>query len=636
MKILSGITKIKGKRLIALLLTLFLVFGVRSTMVFASEESNEDLSGKLVLIHTNDTHGADVAVPEKSIGTAGIAQLAKDYEAAGAEVLLISAGDAIQGDPLVNLSKGANAVTFMNNAGYDIMIPGNHEFDFGYDNLKYLEKRADFTILSSNILDKKSGKPVFTENMIIDTKVGKIGIFGLTTPETYTKANPNNVASLNFLAGEAMYNNAQQQVDKLTKDGADYIICVAHLGIDKGSKPNRTVDLIDNVEGIDIVIDGHSHSILEGNKTDDTILVSAGTKLSNAGVVIIDKDGISTKLISASEYSSVDTSVDSAINMISKKIDETLSKVFASTEVLLDGNKAPGVRTQETNLGDFAADAILWAANDAVGGGVEAAITNGGGIRASIAIGDVTMKDMKTVFPFGNTISTIKISGAELIEVLEASTFSTPESVGAFPQVAGIEFTIDTSVAYENGEQFPDSTYFGPAKPGARIKNVKVQGKTLELERIYTIATNDFLAVGGDTYYLFKSLESYNTYVALEDALVSYTAEVLDGIISTEVYGEPKGRISISTEFVVDETEATGDIEEADDTEAVVEDDMEKEIDDAEAVVTYTVVKGDNLWKIARKHLGSGTKYIELYELNKDILKSPDLIYIGQVLKIPA
>lgn len=642
MRILRGISKIKGKRLITLLLTLFLVFGVRTTMVLASEESTEELSGKLVLIHTNDTHGADVAVPEKSIGTAGIAQLAKDYEAAGAEVLIISAGDAIQGDPLVNLSKGANAITFMNNAGYDIMIPGNHEFDFGYDNLRYLEKRADFTILSSNILDKVSGKPVFTENMIIDTKVGKIGIFGLTTPETYTKANPNNVASLNFLAGEAMYDNAQQQVDSLTNEGADYIICVAHLGIDEGSKPNRTVDLIDNVEGIDIVIDGHSHSILEGNRNDDTILVSAGTKLSNVGVVIIDKDSISTKLISASEYSSVDTSVNDGINMIAKNIDEALSKIFAKTEVLLDGNRAPGVRTQETNLGDFAADAILWAANDAVGGGVDASITNGGGIRASIEIGDVTMKDMKTVFPFGNTISTVKITGAQLIEILEASTFSTPTAVGAFPQVSGIEFTIDTSVAYENGEQFPSSTYYAPAKPGARIKNVKVNGKAIDLGKTYTIATNDFLAAGGDTYYLFKSLESYNTYVALEDALINYTTEVLDGIISTELYGEPKGRISISTEFVVDETEAVEEIEEveeteeADEAEAVIGDDIEEELDAAATVVTYTVVKGDCLWKIARKHLGSGAKYTEIYELNKDILKSPDLIYIGQVLKIPA
>lgn len=627
MKVLNGIPKLKGNKIVALLLTFFLVLGVPVAVVSANEGTTEDLSGKLVLIHTNDTHGADVATTGKSIGTAGVAQLAKDYEAAGAEVLLISAGDAIQGDPLVNLSKGLNAIKFMNLAEYDIMVPGNHEFDFGYDNLRNLERRADFTIISSNILDKVSGEPVFTQNMLVDSKVGKIGIFGLTTPETQTKANPNNVASLDFIAGEAMYDIAKQQVKDLREAGADYIICVAHLGIDEGSKPNRSVDVIANVEGIDIVIDGHSHSTLVGNEDDDTILVSAESKLSHVGIIIMDQENIKTKLISASEYSEVDESVNNAINKVATKIDETLSEVFAKTEVFLDGNKAPGVRTQETNLGDFAADAILWAVNKAVGGGVEAVITNGGGIRASIDIGDVTMKDMKTVFPFGNTISTVKITGAELIEILEASTFSTPESVGAFPQVAGIEFTIDTSVPYENGEQFPNSTYFAPAKPGARIRNIMVQGKDIDLDRVYTIATNDFLAAGGDTYYLLRNLESHNTYVALEDALVSYTSEVLKGVISTDLYGEPKGRISISTEFVEVEDEA--------EVKEIIGDKAEDAKQD-ETEVTYTVVRGDNLWKIARKYLGSGTKYTEIYELNKDILNSADLIYIGQIIKIPA
>jgi 2',3'-cyclic-nucleotide 2'-phosphodiesterase (5'-nucleotidase family) len=633
MKILSGMPKLKSNKFIALLLTLFLVLGVPAAVVSASDGTTEDLSGKLVIIHTNDTHGADVAVPGKSIGTAGIAQLAKDYEAAGAEVLLISAGDAIQGDPLVNLEYGFNAIKFMNLAEYDLMVPGNHEFDFGYENLKKLSKRADFPIISANIVDKESKEPVFEPNVLIDSKIGKIGIFGLTTPETYTKANPNNVASLNFMADEAMYDIANKQVKELKEAGADYIICVAHLGTDEGSKPNRSLDVIYNVDGIDIVIDGHSHSVIEGKKYGDTILVSTGTKIAYAGVIIIDSDKITTKLISAADYSKVDEWVDSIINKDAKEIDEALSETFAKTEIFLDGNKAPGVRTQETNLGDFAADAILWAANEAVGGGVEAAITNGGGIRASIDVGDVTMKDMKTVFPFGNTISTVKISGAQLIEVLEASTFSIPESIGAFPQVAGIEFTIDTSVAYENGEQFPDSTYFAPAKPGTRIKNVKVNGEAVKPDRIYTIATNDFLAAGGDTYYLFKNLESYNTYVALEDALVNYTTKVLQGVISKELYGEPKGRIHISAEFV--EVEAGTEIID-DEAEVVKEEETVKDDETTSEVITYTVVKGDCLWKIAKRYLGSGAKYTEIYELNKDILKSPDMIYIGQVLKIPA
>ncbi len=604
-------TKTNLRKATSLLLVCALLIASFSLQVLAADETllgTTNLSGKLVIIHTNDTHGADVAVEGKSLGTAGIAQLVKDYEASGADVLLISAGDVIQGDPLVNLSKGLTAIEFMNLAGYDLMIPGNHEFDFGYDNLLKLKEEADFPLISANILDKTSGKTVFEGSMIFDTKIGKVGFFGLTTPETMTKANPLNVSSLNFLTGEAMYKSAQDQVDQLVKAGVKYIICVAHLGTDESSKPNRSTDLIENVEGIDVLIDGHSHSVIDGNEGDTTIVASTGSKLSNAGVVIIDDNNIEAKLISAEEYMSVDKDINDAINKVAAEIDLQLSDVFAKTEVLLDGNKAPGVRTQETNLGDFSADAILWAAKQATGGNVDGAITNGGGIRASITAGDVTMKDMKTVFPFGNTISTVKIKGSQLLEVLEASSSAAPESLGAFPQVSGIEFTIDTTIPYAKGNQYPDSTYYAPANPGARVKNVKIGGEALDLNKTYTIATNDFLAAGGDTYYLLKSLESHNTYVALEDALVDYTSKVLDGVISKEKYGEPAGRINIIVP-VIEESE--------------------------ENWVTYTVVKGDCLWMIAKKYLGDGRRYVEIYELNKDIIKNPNLIYISQVLKIP-
>ena len=449
MKKASYVLKGKAKKFFSLLLVLAMALSLAGTPVFAAEDTDTtpapelslelgDLTGKLVIIHTNDTHGADVAVAGTSLGTAGIARLVKDYEDAGAEVLLISAGDAIQGDPLVNLSKGKTAIDFMRLAGYDMMIPGNHEFDFGYDNLLELEVLADFPIIAANILNKNSGEPVFDENVIFDTKLGKVGVFGLTTPETLTKANPNNVASLLFPEGEAMIKIARDQVDSLKEAGAEYIVGVFHLGIDEGSKPNRSTDVMAKVDGIDVVIDGHSHSTIEGDKFGDTVLVSTGTKLSNAGVIIFDRNSVKTDLISVEEYNLVDETVNTYINRVSADIDAELSETFAKTEVFLDGNRDPGVRTQETNLGDFSADAILWAANEAVGMGVDAAITNGGGIRASIEIGDVTMKDMKTVFPFGNTIATVKIKGSQLIEVLEASTFSLPAAIGAFPQVSGM------------------------------------------------------------------------------------------------------------------------------------------------------------------------------------------------------
>ncbi|HHU72574.1 MAG TPA: LysM peptidoglycan-binding domain-containing protein [Clostridiales bacterium] len=651
MKKVSYDLKGKAKKIFSLLLVLAMALSLAGTPVFAAEDTDAtpipelslelgDLTGTLVIIHTNDTHGADVAVPGNSLGTAGIARLVRDYEEAGAEVLLISAGDGIQGDPLVNLSSGKTAINFMNLAGYNMMVPGNHEFDFGYLNLLELEALAKFPIIAANILDKTSGQPVFDENIIFDTSIGKIGVFGLTTPETLTKANPNNVASLTFPEGEAMYKIAQEQVDILKEAGVEYIVGVFHLGIDEGSEPNRSSDVIAKVDGIDIVIDGHSHSIIEGEKYGDTILVSAGTKLSSAGIIILDGNRVKTDLISVEEYNLVDEAVNTYINKVNDDIDLELSETFAKTQVFLDGNRDPGVRTQETNLGDFSADAILWAANEAVGGGIDAAITNGGGIRASIEIGDVTMKDMKTVFPFGNTIATVKVKGAQLIEILEASTYSTPTAVGGFPQVAGIEFTINTGVPYVNGEQFPDSTYYGPANPGTRISNVKIGGEDIDLDKTYTIATNDFLAAGGDTYYLFKKLESHNTYVALEDALVSYTEKVLDGVISKEQYGKPAGRITIIDEVVVEEVEEVEKVEETEEAEEVEIDEIEEEtaedIEETTDEVTYKVVEGDNLWKIAKKQLGSGSRYVEIYELNKDQIKNPNMIYIDQVLVIPA
>lgn len=637
------------KKIMSLLLAFVLVIGLFSLPVSADELAiAEDLTGKLIIVHTNDTHGGEVAVEGESIGISGVAQIVADYEAAGAEVFLFSAGDAIQGAPLVNLSEGQTAIKFMNLAGYDLMVPGNHEFDFGYENLKELEELAEFPIISANILNKQTGKAEFGNSIILETGIGKIGIFGLTTAETQTKANPKYVASLTFQANEEMYKVAQDEVEELKELGADYIISVVHLGIDEGSRPNTSYDLIDNVEGIDVVIDGHSHSVIEaGTEYNGTFLTSAGTKYSHVGIIIMDEENIETKLISAADYNKVNEEVNAYVNEVNTEIDTQLSEVFATTEILLDGNKDPGVRTQETNLGNFSADAILWAANEAVGGGVDAAITNGGGIRESIQAGDISMKDMKTVFPFGNTVTTVEITGAQLIEVLEASTFCTPVSVGAFPQVSAIEFTIDTSVPYENGEQFPETTYYAPANPGARIKDVKVAGEPVELDKTYIIATNDFLAEGGDTYYLFKDLEQYDTYVALEDALVNYTQEVLDGVITEEKYGLPKGQITIVSEVVVPEEsveEVPVEVEPVEEAPLVLEPVEEETVIPEEpvaeqpvaAIGTYTVVKGDNLWKIAAKYLDSGARYTEIFELNKDSISNPNFIYPSQVFVMPA
>lgn len=548
------------KRILALLLSLALVVGL--TSLVAAEEPK----GKLVILHTNDVHGRALADPVGGyLGYAAVSQYKKDLEAAGDSVLLLDAGDASQGIPLVNLSKGKNAIEFLNAVGYQAMTPGNHEFDWGVDNLKQLAGEAEFPILAANIVDHLSGELVFEANKVFEMANGlKVGVFGLTTPETLTKAHPDKVRGIDFLQGEKLMEVAKAQVAALQEAGADIIVLLSHLGMDEESAPNRSVDVAEQVPGIHLLIDGHSHTLLEqGQMVGETLVVSAGYHGKNLGVVTFEDGKFTAKLFSSIKKSAVvehdgniysailtarlDPEIEALVTARDLAVKEELSKVFAKTEVHLNGDRDPGNRTEETNLGDFAADAILWAAKQALGEQVQAAITNGGGIRASIEIGDISMNDMKTVFPFGNEVSVLELKGSELLEALEAATHSTPKAIGAFPQVAGMVFTIDTTVPYEEGEQYPESTYFAPKNPGARVTIASVGGQPFDPEAIYVVATNDFTAAGGDTYYAFRypnATSGYKTGLALEDALVRYVTEVLDGVVG-EQYAEPQGRITV-------------------------------------------------------------------------------------------
>ena len=560
------------RKSLALLLALVMCMSLLAIGGFASAaELFDDVEGKLVVIHTNDVHGRDVTNASQ-YGTAAVAQLKKDYEAAGAYVLLLSAGDAIQGLPLVNYDYGATAIQFLSAAGYDAMSPGNHEFDWGAQNLFDILEDASFSILSANIVytaDNEyggaAGELVFQGNEIFEFDSLKVGVFGLTTPESMTKAHPAKVMGINFLQGEAMFAAAQEQVDYLKGEGCDLIICLGHLGIDDESTGNRSIDVIEAVDGIDLFVDGHSHTVLpDGREVGDTLLASAGTALANIGVVVYDTADKSLDAfllgIAGGEkaYDGVDVDLAELISERNTFVVETLSAgVVGTTEVLLYGKNTtdpPGVRMVETNLGDFATDALLWLANKVYGEGfADAALTNGGGIRDSIPGPEITMLDMVTVFPFGNQVEIVEITGAQLLEALEAATFCNPAVVGAFPQVSGISFAINNFVPYEQGEQYAGSTYYSPANPGGRIVDVMVGGEPLDVERVYRIATNDFTAAGGDTYLVFKDrLASYATGVAMEQALIDYLTEELGGVVGEE-YAAPQGRIRVNFVDLQDE-----------------------------------------------------------------------------------
>ena len=544
------------KKVLSLLLAVVMTFSLAVT-ANAAEETAQDLDGDIVILHTNDVHGA-------ISGYAKVAALKDAYEARGAYVLLMDAGDFIQGDPTVSTSEGATAVELMNLAGYDVASMGNHEFDYGYQNLKDLEADADFTIVDANVL--YNGQVAFEDNVVFTAPDGtKIGVFGLDTPETATKAHPAKIQGVTFLAGEDLYDCAQDQVDALEAEGCEYIICLGHLGIDEESVGNRSIDLLEEVEGIDVFIDGHSHSTLEDvkaaaggtGKVGDTLVTSTGTKLESVGVVTIDADGtITTATTPVADLTATDADVAARAAKIQAEIDKEYGTVFAKTEVALNGEKEPGNRTEETNLGDLICDALVWGA-EREGTEVDAAVTNGGGIRASIAAGDITKKDINTVLPFGNTLSIVQVTGAELLEALEASTYCTPTSIGGFPQVSGIEFTVDTTKAYDQGEQYPGSTYYGP-KSIQRVTIETVGGEPFDANATYTIATNDFMAAGGDTYYAFAAASvNYDLGLSMDEVVMDYITDELKGTVTEEAYGQPAGRITVDQGLAFTDVAAT-------------------------------------------------------------------------------
>lgn len=527
---------------LALSLALLLSLAVPVCAAETTTSTTKDLTGHIVILHTNDVHG----------GIAGYAKLAaakESYTASGAYTLLVDAGDYIQGDPTVSASQGKTAIELMNSTGYDAATVGNHEFDYGYANLKTISAQANFPILAANV--QYNGATAFDSHTIFTAANGKkIGVFGLETPETATKAHPAKIQGVTFVGGQDMMKLAQTEVDTLKAAGCDYVICLGHLGIDAESTGNRSIDVLNAVTGIDVFIDGHSHSTLDQikaatngtGKVGNAYLTSTGTKLANVGVVDIAPDGtITTSNVPLDTLTAENADTAAVIRRIQQQIDADYGAVFAQSEVQLNGEKAQ-VRTGETNLGDLITDAMLWQAGT-LGEKVDAAVNNGGGIRASLSVGGLTKKDINTVLPFGNTLYLVKLTGAQLLEALEASTCSLPESIGAFPQVSGIEYTVNTGAKFSSTENYPGSTY---GKPNAvnRVTIQSVGGAAFDLAETYTIVTNDFLGAGGDTYYTFKSSPvGYDTGVPLDEVLMDYITAQCKGIITKAAYGQTAGRI---------------------------------------------------------------------------------------------
>ena len=551
----------KGFKLLSVAIVFALVLSMMSG-VFAAVTlpgEDDDLSGQLVVLHTNDSHGR-IKEDGTSMGMSAVKYLANRYENAGASVLILDAGDTLHGLPIVTASRGESAVNVMNAVGYSAMAPGNHDFNYGYEHILELEEEMNFPVLAANVTYEADGSLVFGDHIVITCGEYTIGVFGMATPETVTKTNPNNVVGLDFnednLAGIA-----QAQCDELKELGCDIIICLAHLGDDVSSTPYRSTDVLEQVTDIDLWVDGHSHSVLnddgEAHLVNGTLVASTGEYTKNIGVVTYDGAEFDAGLVHyadlcntyeqdgeiITEFYGYDPEITALVQNYYDEMMEFYSEVVGQTDVLLNGTRE-FVRTQETNLGDLAADAILAAAPNA-----DFALTNGGGIRANIEIGDITRYDLFTVFPFGNMVATVELTGAQIVYILEAATHACPGIDGAFPQVSGITFEIHTYIEYE-GE------YANPTNPGSRIQNVCINGEPIDLDATYGMATNDFLAAGGDTYaILAENFENSGILIGinLEDALINYIQNIDDNCAG---YAEPAGRIVIVDEAPVEPTPA--------------------------------------------------------------------------------
>ncbi|MBQ6441332.1 MAG: 5'-nucleotidase C-terminal domain-containing protein [Lachnospiraceae bacterium] len=602
-----------------------------------------DYTGKTVIIHSNDVHGA-------IDGYAMMTAMKEAFEELGAEVIMADAGDFSQGGPYVNTTEGADAITMMNAAGYDVATIGNHEFDFGEEVLSNNLKKAKFQLICANLT--KDGKELLPASWTYKTKGGKtIGFFGLDTAESQTKANPKKTVGLTFLGGKEMDERAQEVVDQLKEDGADLVIGLVHLGVDDTSADagNRSIDLYKNTKGIDFLVDGHSHTVMTGTPDGEPIQ-STGSKFSYIGVLEVDQDG---KLADHYLISTEGLAQDEKVEKVAKGIEEVIDKEYgvkiAESEVELPGGGDIG-RDQETALGDLTTDAMHWyiLQDPSILETDEAnviALENGGGMRDTLPKGDITKKDLNTVFPFGNSVAVVYVTGEELLEALEASTYGTPDPLGGYPQTCGIKFTVDTTKEYDPGDLYPKSTYNRP-KSINRVSVESVNGKALDEKATYAVITNDFVAAGGDTYAVFGAKDSFDTGFLLDDVITEYIEKELNGVIPASQYGEPRGDQTIiladsGEKESKEDTEAADSEKAADDSKAdekTEETAAEETVSDDSAPAaegSYEVQSGDSLWKIAKEKLSDGTRWEEIYELNKDIIADPRMIYTGQTLKLP-
>ena len=580
---------------------------------------------EVVILYTNDIH----TYITEDLTYSTVAAYKDTFENA----LLLDAGDAIQGTAYGSMDQGETITALMNAAGYDLATLGNHEFDYGMDGAMAAIERAAFPYVSCNFYHEENGVKgdnVLESYRIFDMNGVKVAVIGITTPESFTKSTPAYFQDENgnYIYGIAggtdgseLYAAVQAAIDEAAPQ-ADYVIALGHLGVDESSRPWTSREVIANTTGLDAFIDGHSHTTIASETVTDkggngVLLTQTGSYLGAVGKLTISADGtITSELLTAEDLSGItpDAEVKALEDAWVAEIDAQLGQVIGSTADVLDNYTADGerlVRKQETNTGDFVTDALYYLF-DNMGMDVDVAIMNGGGIRNTAVTGDISYLTCKQIHTFGNVACLITVSGQQILDALEwgAKDVTVDGAVenGGFLQVSGLKYTIDATIP-STVQQDDKGVWTGGPTGAYRVTDVQVLNKEtgayepLDLTESYNLAGYNYtLRDLGDGFAMFDGAVNVLDYV-MEDYMVlaGYVSSFQDGVVTG--YAETQDRISIVTEAQQQ---------------------------------TYTVVKGDCLWTIAARELGSGYRWTEIYEANKSIIRNPNMIFVGQELILPA
>ena len=508
----------------------------------------------VTILYTNDVH-TYIDKQSPKLTYAAIADLKQSYQNAGKEVLLVDAGDHVQGTAYGSMDEGASIIKLMNAAGYDVATPGNHEFDYGMDRAKAIMKEADFPYLSCNWVDLRTTLRVLPSVKVFVRGGRRIAFVGVTTPETFTKSTPAyfmDKAQRKYIYdiqggedGKKLYDAVQKAIDK-AKLLADVVIGLGHLGVDPSSSPWTSEEVIAHTSGFDAFIDGHSHTVMENKQVQDAsgkavTLTQTGSYFANVGEMTIAADGtITTKLIPTHE--GMDAGIAAMQTGWVNTVDDMLGeKIAVGDSDFYVSDPATGkrrIRSAETNLGDFVADGIYTYFNEVEKLHCDVAIMNGGGIRADVPAGDWTFKTCKQVSPFGNVACLMSVTGKQIQDALEfAARFAGEDGKenGGFLQVAGATYEIHTDIP--NTVQTDEkNVWIGSATGTPRVQNVKIYDKAsgsylpLDLGATYALAGMNYtLRNLGDGFAMFDGAELIKDYVSEDYLVMSTYAMLFDG-----------------------------------------------------------------------------------------------------------